>query len=130
VGLGQVKKRDDEPTAAHTLYNLLDRRHTRASTAITSNIKLSAWGRDLGDATNAPETTGLAELAHVAASRHSVEQCFEEAKNDFGTRTSPRMQSGRSGPGERLAPRTIPELRRLLILLLLLAPGSVAFKLA
>ena len=51
VGLGQVKKRDDEPTAAHTLYNLLDRRHTRAATAITSNIKLSAWGRYLGDPT-------------------------------------------------------------------------------
>ena len=51
VGLGQVKKRDDEPTAAHTLFNLIDRRHGRASTAITSNIKLSAWGRYLGDAT-------------------------------------------------------------------------------
>jgi len=51
VGLGQVKKRDDEPTAAHTLYNLVDRRHGRASTAITSNIKLSEWGRYLGDAT-------------------------------------------------------------------------------
>lgn len=33
---------------------------------------------------NAPETTGLADLAHVAASRYSVEQCFEEAKDDFG----------------------------------------------
>src|SRR5947199_55329 len=32
VGLGQVKKRDDEPTAAHTLFNLLDRRHGRLST--------------------------------------------------------------------------------------------------
>ena len=51
VGLGQVKRRDDEPTAAHTLFNLLDRRHTRASTAVTSNIKLSAWGKYLGDAT-------------------------------------------------------------------------------
>jgi DNA replication protein DnaC len=51
VGLGQVKKRDDEPTAAHTLFNLLDRRHARASTAVTSNIKLSAWGKYLGDAT-------------------------------------------------------------------------------
>lgn len=51
VGLGQVKKRDDEPTAAHTLFNLLDRRHTHASTAVTSNIKLSAWGKYLGDAT-------------------------------------------------------------------------------
>lgn len=51
VGLGQLKKRDDEPTAAHTLYNLIDRRHGRASTAITSNIELSDWGRYLGDST-------------------------------------------------------------------------------
>ena len=50
VGLGQVKKRDDEPTAAHTLFNLIDRRHTHGSTAVTSNIKLSAWGKYLGDA--------------------------------------------------------------------------------
>jgi DNA replication protein DnaC len=51
VGLGQIKKRDDEPTAAHTLYNLVDRRHGRASTAVTSNISLSDWGRYLGDST-------------------------------------------------------------------------------
>ena len=51
VGLGQVKKREHEPTAAHTLYNLIDRRHGRASTAVTSNIALSDWGRFLGDAT-------------------------------------------------------------------------------
>jgi DNA replication protein DnaC len=51
VGLGQVKRRDDEPTAAHMLFNLLDRRHGRASTAVTSNIALSDWGRYLGDAT-------------------------------------------------------------------------------
>jgi DNA replication protein DnaC len=51
VGLGQIKKRDDEPTAAHTLYNIIDRRHGRASTAVTSNISLSDWGRYLGDAT-------------------------------------------------------------------------------
>ena len=51
VGLGQVKKRDDEPTAAHTLFNLIDRRHGKTSTAFSSNIKLSAWGRYLGDAT-------------------------------------------------------------------------------
>lgn len=50
VGLGQLKKHDDEPTAAHALYNLVDRRHGRSSTAITSNIKLSEWGRYLGDA--------------------------------------------------------------------------------
>lgn len=51
VGLGQVKHRDDEPTAAHMLFNLLDRRHGRVSTAVTSNIALSDWGRYLGDAT-------------------------------------------------------------------------------
>lgn len=51
VGLGQIKKRNDEPTAAHTLYNLIDRRHGRASTAVTSNISLSEWGRYLGDTT-------------------------------------------------------------------------------
>ena len=51
VGLGQVKKHGDEPTAAHTLYNLIDRRHGRASTAVTSNIQLSDWGKYLGDAT-------------------------------------------------------------------------------
>jgi DNA replication protein DnaC len=50
VGLGQVKKHADEPTAAQMLFYLIDRRHTRASTAITSNIKLSAWGKYLGDA--------------------------------------------------------------------------------
>jgi DNA replication protein DnaC len=50
VGLGQVRKRDNEPTAAHTLYDLIDRRHAdRRSTALTSNIRLSAWGKYLGD---------------------------------------------------------------------------------
>jgi DNA replication protein DnaC len=51
VGLGQLRRRDDEPTAAHMLFTLLDRRHENASTAITSNIKLSAWGKYLGDVT-------------------------------------------------------------------------------
>ena len=36
--------------AAHTLYNLIDRRRGRASTAITSNIELADWGHYLGDA--------------------------------------------------------------------------------
>jgi hypothetical protein len=39
----------DEPTAAHTLY--IDGRHGQVSTAVTSNIALSEWGRYLGDAT-------------------------------------------------------------------------------
>lgn len=47
----QVKRRADEPTAAHTLYNLIDRRHGHVSTAVTSNIALGDWGRYLGDAT-------------------------------------------------------------------------------
>lgn len=51
VGLGQLRKRDDEPTAAHSLFNLIDRRHGHASTAVTSNINLSDWGKYLGDAT-------------------------------------------------------------------------------
>jgi DNA replication protein DnaC len=51
VGLGQVRLRDDEPTAAHTLFNLVDRRHGKLSTAVTSNIDLREWGRYLGDAT-------------------------------------------------------------------------------
>jgi DNA replication protein DnaC len=44
VGLGQVRQRDDEPTAAHTLFNLVDRRHGKLSTAVTSNIDLRQWG--------------------------------------------------------------------------------------
>lgn len=51
VGLGQVRKCADEPTAAHTLYNLIDRRHAHSSTAVSSNVQLSNWGRYLGDAT-------------------------------------------------------------------------------
>jgi DNA replication protein DnaC len=51
VGLGQVRQHDDEPTAAHTLFNLVDRTHGRLSTAVTSNIDLREWGRYLGDAT-------------------------------------------------------------------------------
>jgi DNA replication protein DnaC len=51
VGLGQLKHQGDEPTAAHMLFTLLDRRHENVSTAITSNLKLSAWGKYLGDAT-------------------------------------------------------------------------------
>jgi len=51
VGLGQVPSHGDAPTAAHMLWNLIDRRHQLRTTAITSNIKLSAWGKYLGDAT-------------------------------------------------------------------------------
>jgi len=50
VGLGQLKRRGDEPTAAHMLFTLLDRRCTATSTALSSNLKLSGWGKYLGDA--------------------------------------------------------------------------------
>ena len=33
---------------------------------------------------NAPADTSLEQLAHVASCRYRVEQCFEEAKDDFG----------------------------------------------
>jgi DNA replication protein DnaC len=82
VGLGQVKKRADEPTAAHTLFNLIDKRHGHASTAFSSNIKLSAWGRYLGDPTLAAaildrttmnairlDITGPSYRQHVAQER-------------------------------------------------------------
>lgn len=82
VGLGQVKKRADEPTAAHTLFNLMDKRHGQASTAFSSNIKLSAWGRYLGDPTLAAaildrttmnairlDITGPSYRQHVAQER-------------------------------------------------------------
>jgi len=37
VGLGQVRLRDDEPTAAHTLFNLIDRRHGKLSPSLTDD---------------------------------------------------------------------------------------------
>ena len=49
VGLGRVRRSQDEPTSAQMLFALIDQRVGRASTAVTSNIKLSAWGQYLGD---------------------------------------------------------------------------------
>jgi hypothetical protein len=47
-----VKESSDARTRfRNTLYNLLDRRHGHVSTAVTSNIALSDWGRYLGDVT-------------------------------------------------------------------------------
>jgi DNA replication protein DnaC len=95
VGLGQLKRRDDEPTAAHMLFTLLDRRHNNATTGITSNIKLSAWGKYLGDATLAAAVLDrLAansirididgpsyrqHLAHVRAKEHGLQLPGEDA---------------------------------------------------
>lgn len=50
VGLGRIRRSENEPTAAQMLFTLVDQRVGRASTMMTSNIKLSAWGSYLGDA--------------------------------------------------------------------------------
>lgn len=50
VGLGRIRRSEHEPTAAQMLFTLVDQRVGRASTLMTSNIKLSAWGAYLGDA--------------------------------------------------------------------------------
>jgi DNA replication protein DnaC len=49
VGIGRVRRSENEPTAAQMLFTLVDQRVGRASTLLTSNIKLSAWGSYLGD---------------------------------------------------------------------------------
>lgn len=49
VGLGRIRRSENEPTAAQMLFTLVDQRVGRASTMMTSNIKLSAWGSYLGD---------------------------------------------------------------------------------
>jgi DNA replication protein DnaC len=51
VGMGQVKRRGDEPTAAHMLYHLVDCRYQQASIMLSTNISLGEWGTYLGDAT-------------------------------------------------------------------------------
>ena len=93
VGLGQIKKRDDEPTAAHMLFNLLDQRHARASTAITSNIKLSAWGKYLGDASLAvailDRFAGRAIHIDIDGPSYRAQQGRERAK-----------EKGTKAPGE------------------------------
>ena len=77
------------------LFTLLDRRHQNATTAITSNIKLSAWGKYLGDATLAAAVLDrLAansirididgpsyrqHLAHQRAKAHGLELPVEKA---------------------------------------------------
>lgn len=59
--LGQLRRRDDAPIAAHMRFHRLDHRHDQAATAITSTIKLGEWAKYLGDATLA--ATALDRLA-------------------------------------------------------------------
>ena len=93
VGLGQVRQRDDDPTAAHTLFNLVDRRHGRLSTAVTSNVDLREWGRFLGDNTVAAaildrlamhairiDIDGPSYRQHVATERAGSSQTTEATK--------------------------------------------------
>ncbi len=93
VGLGQVRQRDDEPTAAHTLFNLVDRRHGKLSTAVTSNIDLRKWGRYLGDDTVAAaildriamhairiDISGPSYRQHVAAARNPKAPAPDDAE--------------------------------------------------
>src|SRR5690606_26693145 len=50
VGLGHLRKRDDEPAAAATLYNPTHRRNVHVPTPLAAIIDLVEWGRCLGDA--------------------------------------------------------------------------------
>lgn len=93
VGLGQVKKRDDEPTAAHTLFNLIDRRHGRMSTAVTSNIALSDWGRYLGDA-----TVAMAILDRLAMHAIRIDIDGPSYRQHIGNQRAGRPSPGRSDP--------------------------------
>jgi SRSO17 transposase len=64
-----VHKRDKRPTAEGWL---LARRSVSDPTEVAHYLS------------NAPKGTILEQLAHVASCRYRVEQCFEEAKDDFG----------------------------------------------
>ena len=98
VGLGQVKKRQEEPTAAHTLYNLIDRRHGRVSTAVSSNIAHSDWGRFLGDATL---TAAILDRLAMHAIRIDIDgpsyrQHIAKERTPKGANTSPAVGSPES----------------------------------
>lgn len=102
VGLGQVKKLADEPSAAHTLYNLIDRRHGHASTAVTSNIALSDWGRYLGDATL---TAAILDRLAMHAIRIDIDG------PSFRQHIAHERAAGRAGHGvtRDRAPRATPD---------------------
>ena len=98
VGLGQVKKRDDEPTAAHALFNLLDRRHGRASTAVTSNIALSDWGRYLGDT-----TVAMAILDRLAMNAIRIDidgPSYRQHVGELRAKKKPASKSERAAKGD------------------------------
>jgi DNA replication protein DnaC len=94
VGLGQLKRQGDEPTAAHMLFTLLDRRHTHVSTAITSNLKLSQWGKYLGDATLA-----AAVLDRLAATSIRIDIDGPSYRKFLAKKRA--QESGAAVPGEK-----------------------------
>jgi len=93
VGLGQVRQRDDEPTAAHTLFNLIDRRHGKLSTAVTSNIDLREWGRYLGDA-----TVAAAILDRLAMHAIRIDIDGPSYRQHVATERAGRKATGRAPP--------------------------------
>jgi len=112
VGLGQLKRQGDEPTAAHMLFTLLDRRHSNAvSTAITSNIKLSAWGKYLGDATlagvvlpppSASTSTGRATVNTRVASAPKSTACSCQSRIPHDCKARPRSRASPATAQPRL----------------------------
>jgi len=103
VGLGQLKRRDDEPTAAHMLFNLIDLRHEDASsaTAITSNIKLSAWGKYLGDATIAAaildRLAASAIRVNIDGPSYRQHLARERERKRLKRKAPPRVKKGTAG---------------------------------
>jgi DNA replication protein DnaC len=85
------------PTAAHTLFALIDKRHTRVSTALSSNIKLSEWGKYLGDATLA---AAILDRLALRATRIDIDgpsyrqHVAHERANARGKKTPPDDSSG------------------------------------
>lgn len=96
VGLGQIKKRDGEPTAAHMLYNLIDRRHGKASTALSSNIKLSAWGKYLSDATLA-----MAMLDRLSMNAVRIDIDGPSYRKHLADQRAKKRASKRRGPRKK-----------------------------
>lgn len=106
VGLGQVKRRDDEPTAAHMLFNLLDRRHGQATTAATSNIALSEWGSYLGDA-----TVAMAILDRLAMNAIRVDidgPSFRQHLADMRAKKRPTPKSAKAPSAPETPPPASP----------------------
>jgi hypothetical protein len=90
--LGSASSAETTSLPPRPAFTLIDRRHQRASTAITSNIKLSAWGKYLGDATLAAavldrlaasairlDIDGPSYRQHLARQRAGVQPTADEA---------------------------------------------------